>query len=289
MSCSTPFRCIECCQGRLLASEGKLLCPSCSAEYPKVDGVPILLPLRDESRHQLRFDRISLGQLQRIYDRAYDHEGIMGTDLDEEYDRVTKESLLAFCAPLEGRRLLDLGCGIGALWRYLPADTPVQGFALDISQIGAAKAQHRYPSLTVSVSVAEHLPYDDNFFDAVIAADTIEHTFDPDRALDEIHRVLRSGGVLAASFPIPNSLRKWGWNRLIEEHASPRFVLRLFWVVVRRIMLFGSANFQPIDRDDDESGWMTRLEARGFRIKQVNVWPEEPHLPIVSLVRAERI
>jgi ubiquinone/menaquinone biosynthesis C-methylase UbiE len=229
---------------------------------------------------------ITLAQYQAIYDKVYSHDGLMGTDLDERYDRATKEAMLAFAAPLPGKRLLDIGTGVGNLWAYVPAG--VAGYALDLAATGVAKAAARFPGLTVSVSVGEFLPYSDSFFDAVIAADTLEHTFSPARTLGEIRRVLRSGGVLGASFPIPNSLRKWGYNRFLRQRPDFRLLARLIRVLVKRTLLFGRPNFQPIDRDCTTDQWVRQLEETGFRVEQVTEWPAPPRLPIVTLVKATR-
>lgn len=150
------------------------------------------------------------------------------------------------------------------------------------------KAVQRHGSLTGSVSIAEYLPYADCFFDVVVAADTIEHTFSPSLSLQEIQRVLKPGGILAASFPIPNSLRKWGWNQLMHERPQPRLWLALARVLVKRTLIFGRPDFQPIDRDYGLEQWTQVLEAAGFLVDKRLPWPEAPKVPIVYLVRAIR-
>jgi ubiquinone/menaquinone biosynthesis C-methylase UbiE len=234
-----------------------------------------------EEGRSFSFDRI-----QRIYDRAYTHDGLMGTDLDGTYDRQTKEILLGFAGPLPGKRLLDLGTGIGNLWAYVPAG--VEGHACDLSAIGVRRAALRFPQVTVSVSIAESIPYPDAFFDILVAADTIEHTFWPQMALQEIHRVLKPGGVLCASFPTPNSLRKWGWNQFLTGHPNLKLLGGLIRVLVKRILLFGRPDFQPIDRDLKIEDWVQVIERAGLHVDQVLAWPERPKLPIVTLLRAVR-
>src|SRR3989339_802639 len=65
------------------------------------------------------------------------------------------------------------------------------------------------------------LPYEDNFFDIVIAGEIIEHIFDTDLFLAEIRRVLKSGGKLLISTPNIASLGRrlllfFGGNPIIE-------------------------------------------------------------------------
>jgi SAM-dependent methyltransferase len=266
---------------------GELHCPACGASYPLQNGVPVLLPLHEQWPFAGDGDdqKTSLSRLQTIYDRAYSHKGLMGTELDKTYDRVTKSRLLSFGEPLQGKRLLDVGTGTGNLWDYVAAS--VESYALDLSVVGVQKAVERYPSLTATVSIAECIPYPGDFFDLVVASDTLEHTFSPEQSLSEIRRVLRSGGILGASLPIQDSLRKWGWNRLIRQRPQLGFLARLVWVVAARTLLFGHPNFQPIDRDLGLDTWVSMLEELRFKVDEVTTWPNPPEIPIVHLVRAE--
>lgn len=282
------FQCLCCEAGKLIRVVNSLVCSQCGQSYTIEHGVPILLPqsqeyssLRDAESHDLCID-----QIRKTYDIAYSHDGLMGTDLDRNYDRITKDTLLNFASPLECKRILDVGTGIGNLWRYAPAK--LEGYAIDVSLVGVLKAVQRFPHLTVSVSVAEDLPYPDEFFDAVVAADTLEHTLSPSRALQQIHRVLKPGGVLGASFPIPDSLRRWGWNQFVGQHPSPHMVSSLFNVMLKRTLLFGRPDFQPIDRDYSVDRWTELLQICGFHVARVVIWPEKPKFPIVTLVHAIR-
>jgi SAM-dependent methyltransferase len=50
------------------------------------------------------------------------------------------------------------------------------------------------------------LPFADAEFDAVVCLSVLEHLLELDRALDEIHHVLESGGVAVLGFPVRNPI-----------------------------------------------------------------------------------
>lgn len=224
---------------------------------------------------------LSTAEVQAIYDKAYTTPGLMGTHLDGEYSRVTKTALLDFCRAAPNQRLLDLGTGDGDLWAF--AAPSLEWHAVDISQVGVARAQTRFGRLRPAVAIAEHLPYPNNFFGAIIAADTMEHVFDLRQSLGEIRRVLAPGGHFALSVPAPKSLQTWAKNRLLRQRPDPLLFLRLVRTVLKRRRLFGKAAFQPIDRDLSLAHWRELLQNQGFQVQQSAIWPVTPLEPIVYL------
>lgn len=224
---------------------------------------------------------LSTAEVQAIYDKAYTTPGLMGTHLDSEYSRVTKTTLLNFCRAAPNQRLLDLGTGDGDLWAF--AAPGLEWHAVDISQVGIARAQARFARLQPAVAIAEHLPYPDNFFGAIVAADTMEHVFDLKQSLGEIRRVLAPGGHFALSVPAPKSLQTWAKNRLLRQRPDPMLFLRLVRTVLKRRRLFGKAAFQPIDRDLSLTHWQELLQTQGFQVQQSAIWPVAPLEPIVYM------
>jgi SAM-dependent methyltransferase len=104
-----------------------------------------------------------------------------------------------------GPDVLELGCGSAGLWTQnlnrVPADwritlTDFSPGMLDEAQrtLGGATGRFRF-----EVVDAQSIPFDNDSFDTVIANHMLYHVPDLDRALAEIHRVLRPGGRLYAS------------------------------------------------------------------------------------------
>ena len=113
-------------------------------------------------------------------------------------------------------RILDVGCGRGALGRILGRQQGL--FGVDISQSAVTEAAKVYESVAVVNVDEEPLPYKASFFDVCVLLDVIEHIFDPRYVLGEIHRVLKPGGHLLVF--TPNILQ---WSRILYMLRSRRF------------------------------------------------------------------
>ena len=122
------------------------------------------------------------------------------------YDRfmgrysVPLAPLLADFAGVEvGQRVLDVGCGPGALTTELVARLgPSAVAAVDPSEPFVAAAREQHPGVDVRQAPAEQLPFDDAAFDATLAQLVVHFMADPVAGLREMARVTRPGGVIAA-------------------------------------------------------------------------------------------
>ena len=101
-------------------------------------------------------------------------------------------------AVVDGRpqRVLEVGCGWGELAERLEHETGAEVVAVDLSPRMVELARGR--GVDASVGDVQDLPFDDESFDAVVAAWMLYHVADLDRGLAELARVLRPGGRLVA-------------------------------------------------------------------------------------------
>ena len=120
-----------------------------------------------------------------------------------------------------GQRVLDVGCGPGALTAELVRLLGDGGVsAIDPSPSFVTAAQTRFPAVDVRQGSAEHLPYDDATFDATLAQLVVQFMADPRTGLAEMRRVTRPGGVVAAC---------------VWDHAGGAGPLSLFWQSVHEV------------------------------------------------------
>ena len=99
-----------------------------------------------------------------------------------------------------GQRVLDVGCGPGALTAVLVERLGAgQVSAVDPSESFVDAVRDRLPGVDVRRSGAESLPYDDDTFDVATAQLVVHFMADPVAGLREMARVTRPGGVVAAN------------------------------------------------------------------------------------------
>lgn len=140
--------------------------------------------------------------------------------LTVDYDRLGLEA---------GDLLLDMGCGAGRhAFESYRRGARVIAFDYSHSELvdvrgifGAMQQAGEGPTHGLATGVngdAVMLPFPDDTFDRIIASEVLEHVPDDEGALAELMRVLRPGGIIAATIPawLPEQIC---WKLSDEYHA----------------------------------------------------------------------
>lgn len=115
------------------------------------------------------------------------------------YSVLLAPQLAALAGVAAGQRVLDVGCGPGALTTELVRLLgPDMVAAVDPSEPFVAAARERHPGVAVEQAAAEQLPFADDEFDAAVAQLVVHFMSDPVAGLRELARVTRRDGVVAA-------------------------------------------------------------------------------------------
>jgi SAM-dependent methyltransferase len=115
------------------------------------------------------------------------------------YSVQLSPQLADFAGVSYGQRVLDVGCGPGALIAELVARLGAESVAaIDPSEQFVGAAREHYPDVDVRLGPAEDLPFADGEFDAALAQLVVHFMSDPLQGLREMARVTRRGGVVAA-------------------------------------------------------------------------------------------
>ncbi|MEX2246827.1 MAG: methyltransferase domain-containing protein [Dehalococcoidia bacterium] len=104
-----------------------------------------------------------------------------------------------------GMRLLDAGCGPGSITLGLAeAVAPGEAVGIDrsdgaIDASGALASEKAVPNVRFEVASIYALPFEDASFDAAFVHAVLQHLSEPLRALREVRRVLKPGGVIGVA------------------------------------------------------------------------------------------
>jgi SAM-dependent methyltransferase len=125
--------------------------------------------------------------------------------------------LVRFAGVADGDAVLDVGCGTGSLTAAVMAAAPssrVVGIDPSEPYVAVARAHHQTERVHFEVGDAQQLQFEAGSFDATISLLIMNFVPDPARALTEMIRVTRPGGVVAAAV--------WDYGAGME-------MLRVFW------------------------------------------------------------
>jgi SAM-dependent methyltransferase len=152
-------------------------------------------------------------------------------------------------------RILESGCGLGRWVFYLRQNGfNITGIDLAGPAIEMAKAYD--PSVPIVLDDVLHSQFPDGSFAAAISLGVVEHFEEgPQRALAELHRILREDGILLISIPVQNFLRRLLTNRLKDAY-------RWYRKCQGRVFVFEEYRFT-------RGEFRSHLEDAGFEIFEV--------------------
>ena len=131
------------------------------------------------------------------------------------YNAELARALISFAGVRPGQRVLDVGCGPGALTRELVAVVGADHVAaVDPSHSFAEACRARLPGVDVRIASAEELPFANATFDHALAQLVVNFMAGAKDGVTEMRRVTRPGGRVSAA--------TW-------DYASEMTFLRRFW------------------------------------------------------------
>jgi SAM-dependent methyltransferase len=164
----------------------------------------------------------STGSDQSLFQKADAYETFMG-----RYSVPLAHELARATDVRPGQRVLDVGCGTGALTTVLAAiGGPERVAAVDPSEPFVEECRARVPGADVRVAAAEALPFGDGEFDRALAQLVFHFVQDPAAAVAEMARVTRPGGVVAAC---------------VWDMTGGMTMLRAYWQAIREVGVPGQS------------------------------------------------
>ena len=169
------------------------------------------------------------------------------------YSRPLATAFLDELGPRIGHRILDVGCGPGAVTEALVGRVDPSGIHAVDPSVGFVRAVRDALPVTAAAAVAERLPFADGVFDAALAQLVVHFMTDPVVGLREMARVTAPGGLVAAS---------------VWDHADGGSPLSTFWRAARDLdpaapdesRLPGAARGQ-LQRLSEAADWVDIVES----------------------------
>ena len=146
---------------------------------------------------------VALPEIRRHFNEAAADEEHFPSTIDPRIYHV--QLILDHFGDLNGKRVLDVGCGKGrfarVLWERFPASAII---AFDLAEAMLRYAPEQIGRCAGSMTA---LPFQSESFDCAYATESLEHAVDIDGAVDELCRVVKPGGRIVI---IDKNLEQWG-------------------------------------------------------------------------------
>jgi SAM-dependent methyltransferase len=191
-------------------SDGGLVCtnPACGRQFPLVGGVPILIRSENSlfsiedftAGHATTIDtrRSWKREVWRVFSRfipSISHN----PNAAQNYERFRELVLQRDSKPI----VLVVGGGdLGAGMEQIVEDSRLTFLECDVYLSDRVQA----------IADGHDLPFGDGVFDGVVCQAVLEHVVDPQRCVEEIHRVLKPRGVVYAEIPFMQQVHMQGYD-----------------------------------------------------------------------------
>jgi ubiquinone/menaquinone biosynthesis C-methylase UbiE len=155
-------------------------------------------------------------------DQAAAYNRWYATPLGQMVDSVEKEAVFSLLPEVQGRRVLEVGCGTGNFslaWSRQGAEV----VGLDCSGPMLARAQDKARRQGLAITwvrgLASSLPFVDGSFDGVMCILALDFMTDRETVLQEMVRVLRPGGFVSVA--MLNRFSLWTLKRVVRVWFKP--------------------------------------------------------------------
>lgn len=118
---------------------------------------------------------------------------------------------------LSDKRVLEIGCGVGIMFEQFLGMGVKEVHAIELNKTSAALTQKRTELNKFSgqgyvyQADAENLPFKDNSFDCILSYGVLHHSENTQKAIDEVHRVLKPNGNFLVMVYNKDSINYW-WH-----------------------------------------------------------------------------
>lgn len=163
--------------------------------------------------------------------------------------RVRDSIIARMMRPRPTDNIIDVGCGLGHFTHTLSQSARCTGIDVDLTCLEHCRKHLSGTYLEMDI---REMQFPDASFDKALCSEVLEHILDNGVVLDEVHRVLRPGGLLVASVPCSDGLfrgrtKNFGHAHVdrnsLEYHHHKGYTLKQF------TKLLSDHGFDVVDHD----------------------------------------
>jgi ubiquinone/menaquinone biosynthesis C-methylase UbiE len=218
--------------------------------------------IRSKNKLMLNEVKQATGNLFGSLFTAFDHENFLRS-ID-----LFKRRLDAFnfdVTYFKGKKCLDVGCGGGRMSIAMAMFGAAEVTGVDVGESGVADARKRAEAMGLDnvqfqVTSGDNLPFKDGEFDFVIFSGVIMHMEQPEKAVEEISRVMKSGGMVYMLVYATGGLR-WPLVNVLRPLAQ-------------------QIGFEKMDK---------ALRASGLDVNKRRTYLDDLHVPLIDFYTWERL
>lgn len=200
------WRCLF-CNGAIQDDGEEWRCRLCERGYPVRDGVVVFREAStDNNRVAKEFYDGPLWPKFRFWERLF--------WLGQGGERKARERILRYLPKVDRLTLLDVAIGDGVYLDWLPKDWKIVGVDISAAQLKNCRARIKNREVVLTMAEAEDLPFQNARFDAALSIGGLNHFNDPEKAIRELSRVVKPGGVIVVSDEHPDITGKMIGHRL---------------------------------------------------------------------------
>jgi len=196
-----------------------------------------------KEKKDFKFDKMAAG-----YDDA-----LAGKGSKRFYDLLLREIEI-----FPNTKVLDVGCGTGALLGRLADTCPIIGYGIDLEENMIAVAKSKRPDFNFQKSRCDNTPFEDNEFDIIISCMAYHHFDNKQGFIKEAARIVKPGGevyIVDPRFP-------WFLRKLMNGVARLANVAGAFCTPREIEMQFSEAGFSSAGFAYDGYAQVVKLRRR---------------------------
>ena len=187
---------------------------------------------------------------------------------------------------LNGKRILDFGCGTGRYWKKLLERTPIQLVGCDISKSMMEKLKEKYPDSETYTLQNNKLDFlHDNTFDFIISTLVIAHIPNMEEILNEWDRVLKKDGEIFITDFHPDALEK-GAKRTFNKDGKTITIKNYIYPLDKIEGIFSSLGYTVVNRNEK----IINEDVKEFYTKKnaLNIYEEFKNVPMIYSLHLEK-